>query len=434
MVATTPGSIWVIDIETVSNVTITSVTGGGGTWIHCSNCHAFDPATGHSVDAIYNLTGTGGTIGDNLTVNLSGLSGGNGPAINFTEFLPPAGATASLDASGSVFRSGCFNPSGNSTCTGVNLGTLSATDIIVTNPGASAPANWNAALPYTVTMNGGMFNLNTTDGSAPSITIGQRGQAPLFLSLAFKSTAGVFTPPAYLTQNSLVQFKQIQQTCNPTCTFTLPQATGAGHLLFVMSGALAFNSITNVTGGGTWTVPSGANTCRIQYTNTGTPSSSNELACAYALVSTAGATSITVTMSAGVNTGFAIWEIASSTGNPFTLDVQGSTVNGNNAYPHGQALTLGGANDVIFQAVFAPGGASSSSGLPYTYILHSGYGYFQFNNASEGMVLNSGPVATTPIWVDPQATENTAVFGIAFTSPGVSTAPNPPTGLTAIVH
>src|SRR5436309_11364188 len=100
------------------------------------------------------------------------------------------------------------------------------------------------------------------------------------------------------------------------------------------------------------------------------------------------------------------------------LDIQGSKVNGNSANPTGQPLTITGANDVIFQGLFAPGGISGGSFLPYTYIDHQGFGYIQFNNASEGMVLNSGPTAVTPVWVDPQATESTAVFGIAFTVAG----------------
>lgn len=401
---TKAGSVWVIQVMTPNNVTITSVTGGGGTWVKCPNCHTFNPSS-FSIDAWYNLSGNAGTT-QNITIKLSGLSGAFFN-INFFEALPPAGTTASYDDSGSVIRNNC------TTCTSVALSNITGTDIIFHNPGGASQASWNSwSSPYIEDMNGGAYSLNTTSGAAPTTTFTGNSN-PIFLAIAFKSSAGVFTPPSYQTQNSMLQFKQIQQTCNPTCTFTLPQATGAGHLLFVMAGALSFNFITNVTGGGTWTVPSGANTCRIAYTNSGTPSSNNELSCAYALTSTSGATSINVTMNSGTNTGFGIWEVASSTGLPFSLDTQGSTVNANSANPPGQPLSITGPNDVIFQGLFAPGGISGGSFLPYTAI-NGGFGYIQFNNASEGVVLNSGPVASTPIWVDPQATESTAVFGVAF--------------------
>src|SRR6267378_264767 len=70
---TQAGSVWVIGTSTPNNVTITSVTGGGGTWIKCPNCHIFNPA-GYSVDAWYNLTGNAGTT-QGITINLSGQSG-----------------------------------------------------------------------------------------------------------------------------------------------------------------------------------------------------------------------------------------------------------------------------------------------------------------------------------------------------------------------
>jgi hypothetical protein len=97
-------------------------------------------------------------------------------------------------------------------------------------------------------------------------------------------------------------------------------------------------------------------------------------------------------------------------------------------------LTLTGANDVIFQGGFAPGGSSGSSIYPYSYILHSGSGYILFNEATEILLLDSGPSPLTPVWVDPQATQNMAVFAIAFTAAGASNLPGPPTGLTAIVN
>src|SRR6266851_3909086 len=41
MLPTTAGTVWVVEIQTTTNVTITSVTGGGGSWQLCpaSSCH-----------------------------------------------------------------------------------------------------------------------------------------------------------------------------------------------------------------------------------------------------------------------------------------------------------------------------------------------------------------------------------------------------------
>jgi len=419
---TQPGSVWVIQVMTPNNVTITSVTGGGGTWIKCPNCHTFNPS-GFSVDAWYNLTGNAGTT-QGITINLSGASGAFFN-INFWEVLPPAGATASYDASGSAIGTNC------TTCTGVQLSNISATDVILTNPGGASHNAWNSwSAPYITTLNGGAYSLNTRSGTAPT-TVFAGPSNPSFLAIAFKSTAGIFTPPSYQNQNSIVSFQTVTQTCSPTCSIPV-QSTGAGHLLFVMAADLNNVHINSVSGGGTWVVPTGANTCQINYVQAG----NNAFSCAYVLSSTAGVSSISVTLSGNSSTGFGIWEIASSTGLAWTLDAQGSHVNVASAAPPGQSLTISATNDVIFQGGFAPGGASGVSVYPQTYIRSGGIGYILFNEASEAVLLNSGPgpAAPTPTWIDPQVTQNMAVFGIAFTAAGTSTAPNPPTGLTAVVH
>src|SRR5712692_5749867 len=74
MLPTTAGSVWAVIASTGNNVTISSVTGGGGTWTPCpaSSCHVFNSTLVRNVDAYYNLTGAGGTT--SVTVNLSGPS------------------------------------------------------------------------------------------------------------------------------------------------------------------------------------------------------------------------------------------------------------------------------------------------------------------------------------------------------------------------
>ena len=428
---TQAGSVWVVSTSTPNNVTVTSVTGGGGQWFPCPNCHISNPS-GYTVNAWYNLTGNAGTT-QNITINLSGTSGAFFN-IDFFEILPPVGATASLDDSGSTIGSNC------TVCTEPALN-VTATDMILYNPGGkAAQADWKAySSPVITDVNGGGFNLNTTSGAAPTMNLAVANN-PSMWAMAFKSTAGIFTPPSYQNQNSIVQFfsppGNNAPTCNPTCTLNLPQPTGAGHLLFVMAANLNNDHITSVSGGGTWIVPTGANTCQANWSLV--QASGAAFSCAYVLSSTAGVSSINVTLNGTSSTGFGIWEIASSTGSPWVFDTQGSHINSSlpNFSPPGQALTTQGTNDVIFQGGFVPGGASSGGSFyPQTYILHQGTGYILFNEASEAVLLNSGPAAPTPIWVNPQGNgQNTGVIGIAFTAAGVSTAPSPPTGLTAIVH
>jgi hypothetical protein len=91
-------------------------------------------------------------------------------------------------------------------------------------------------------------------------------------------------------------------------------------------------------------------TCQISYVQAG----NNAFSCGYVLSSVAGATNISVTLNGNSSTGFGIWEIATTSGT-FALDTQGSHVNAASFAPSGQALTLSGANDVIFQMGFVPG-------------------------------------------------------------------------------
>jgi len=411
---TQPGSVWVIQVMTPNNVTITSVTGGGGTWVKCPNCHVFN-SSGFSVDAWYNLTGNAGTV-TGITINLSGTSGAFFN-INFFEALPPPGTTAVYDDSGSVARAAC------TTCTGVNLN-ITGTDIIFYNPGGASQATWNSwSSPYVTDTNGGAFSLNATSGTAPTVLFDAVSN-PSLLAIAFKSTAGVFTPPT--PQYSIVNFKQYTQTCNPTCNLSFP-ATGSGHLLYLEAADLNNDHIVSASGGGSWVIPTGANTCQISYVQAG----NNAFSCGYVLSSVAGATNISVTLNGNSSTGFGIWEIATTSGT-FAFDTQGSHVNAASFAPSGQALTLNGANDVIFQMGFVPGGASAVSYYPQTYIDHNAT-YILFNEASESLLLDSGPVAHVPVWLNPQ-NNATPVTGVAFMTAGGPTPPNPPTGLTAIVH
>src|SRR5260370_26892012 len=42
---TTAGSVWIIQMQVPTHgVTMTNVTGGGGTWVHCPHCHLDNPS------------------------------------------------------------------------------------------------------------------------------------------------------------------------------------------------------------------------------------------------------------------------------------------------------------------------------------------------------------------------------------------------------
>jgi hypothetical protein len=411
---TTAGTVWAFLVTTTNDVTISSITGGGGNWQLCpaSSCHLFKgSAPAGNVDFAYNLSGNAGTT--QITINLSGSSGTVFGG-NFYEIMPPAGSTASFDTAGTASQSSCQGP-----CRGVPL-TLAGTDAVLEVLYANAPSAWNAwSSPFETTTNGDALYLNAPSGalSAPTATVRTPANGAVFTAIAFKSTLGSFTPPA--TAMSMVNAAWTNGgaiSCNPTCSLTIP-STGTGHLLYLESATLDGTHITSVGGGGTWVVPSG---CQIAI-----PSTGDTLSCAYVLSSTAGATSANITMSGSSAVTFALSEIA-STGGPFTFDVQGSATNGASLSPGGVPLTLTGTNDVIFQSIFVPGGTSGATWYP----LSNNWVFFN-NNAAQVALLNASS-GVRPFWVDEQ-NNTTVVTGVAFRT-GTALAPAPPTGLAAVVH
>lgn len=409
---TTAGSIWVLAIQTTNNVTMQSVSGGGGTWIHCPNCHGTN-ASGFNVDAWYNLTGTAGTS-QNISMTLSGSSG----AVfgeTFYEALPPAGSTASLDASGIATSVGC------QTCATPSL-TLTATDLVIINPGGASSHGFDSfPSPYITDWNGAGIGLNITPGTpTPSKTFKNASNNPAFFAIAFKSSLGNFTPPT--KRYSLVNQSESSATCT-NCSVTVP-ATGTGHLLYVQSASQNGAVIQSVSGGGSgWVVPSGAGTCKIAGAIFGVSSASSS--CAYLLSSTAGSTSLSVTMSGSSAANLGVWEVASTTGKPFTLDTQNSFYISTTSafYDNGPALTLAGDMDVVFQSAWIQGGSLGPTFYPLTNIPSNvipsvgGGNYLMLNQFSISALFDV-PIgaAPVPVWINPQH-DSIFVSGIAFNSP-----------------
>lgn len=419
---TTPGTVWVVAVETTNNVSISSVTGGGGAWTICSACSVYNPTLSDGLTVAYNIGGTGGT--NSITVNLSGSSGTN-LGVTFYELLPPAGTTASFDTAGTSTSSTC-----TTACQGASLTLSPNTDAILQIMGANGPTNWHGwSSPYLSLPLGDGLYLNATSGAAP--TINTHGTGAVISALAFKSSAGSFSPPPQ--PMSVVNYTNSPQTgCSPSCSVTIP-STGSGHLLYIEAANINNGFISSASGGGTWVVPTGANSCRISMVLSG----NDALSCAYVLSSTAGTTSVNVTMTGSSQTFFAVWEIA-STGGSFSLDQQGSATNSASPNPSGVSFcasgctspALTGSNDVIFQSSFVPGGTSSVSLYPMPRI--PGQGTMFYNNQAASAALLNTTNGAAPLWID-QQNQATIVSGLAFKT-GTGTVVAPPSGLTAVVN
>jgi hypothetical protein len=406
VIPTSAGSVMLVRIHTRNNVTISSVSGGGGTWQLCpaGSCHVYDATLNDNQDVAYSLSGTGGAT--NFTVNLSGAASGFFGG-NFIEFLPPPGSTPSLDATGTAPSSTC------TTCTGVPLA-ITATDLILqilSGNGAKGTNAWRAySAPYMTDYASDGINLNATNGLAPTITLPSAGAD--FTGIAFKTSLGSYTPPSL--SMSVVNYTAVQTgiNCSPSCSFSIP-STGSGNLLYLEAGSST--KISSVSGGGSWTVPSGC-----QLTVPG--STGGSLSCAYVLSSVAGASTVNVTMAGTGPTAFALWEVASSSG-PFSFDAIGSAQRAGSPVitVQGVPLTLSGSNDVIFQSAWISGGTNAISLYPGPEnpngqaILF--YSTATSANAGSAALLNTTN-GTAPIWINGGTNSaGNGVTGVAFSTP-----------------
>ena len=426
MIPTRSDTVWIFEISTVNDVTA-AVAGGGATWTECSQCTIF--LSGFRRNRIfYAIGGTAGST--NFQITLSGNSGSTF-AVSFVELLPPPGSTASFDAGGAVSSTTCTG-----TCSGVPL-TLTATDAVMQFLNRAAPADYKGwQSPYQTLPNGDGVHLNALAGAevAPVVNMQAGSPGAVFSAIAFKSTAGSFTPPAPGPM-SLVSFVDPDPAqglnglnCAPSCSLTVP-STGSGHLLYLEAANTSGVFLGSVSGGGTWAVPA---SCQIK----GGQSSGNALSCAYVLSSSSTpVTAINITMAGNANTNFAFYEVSSTTGS-FSLDTSSSATNAASRNPSGASLTLSpGATDVVFQSISVFGGTSSLSYFPDVRGCRSGCGpQFWNGQAASDALLNVSGSAPTPQWSN-QQNNATVVSGIAFkTTSGTAQAPNPPSGLTAVVN
>ena len=204
---------------------------------------------------------------------------------------------------------------------------------------------------------------------------GQQGiLAPILQGGTAAGSTHTFTKVQQVTSGSLA--------CSPTCNVTVA-STGTGHLLVVLavSPTTATALLSSISGGGTWVVPTGANTC-----SRGTVAEGG-VSCGYVLASTSGTTTVTLTMGVTQTYDVSFWEVSYTGAGPISVDAQNSGASTAAASPPGQALTLAGTSDAIFQNVATSSAQVTAISAPYTDFTNAGanfVGMAQTLNQSSG--------------------------------------------------
>jgi hypothetical protein len=354
-----------------------------------------------------------------MTINLSGTP--SNPYFELTEILPPkCGGSVCSSSVDAVTHS--YGAAGTCTtsCTGNSMsitGTDGIVGIIDTNSTQTAQG-----APYVIDNTGNMFALDVT--SAPAFTITLTGFYTV-TEVAFKSGGGSYSPtaPIFTWENPSLTSAgptfggpsrsgvQVNATCSPTCTFTPQTATGgtftspSGDILFIH--AAGNQTISSITGRGTWVVPTGANTCQ----NT----SVNDMSCGYVLSSTGGSGSIAVTMSGTCSScSFAFYDIGRSSGSS-ALDAQNSSSGVGTTVISGQTLSVTGT-DVCFDQITETGQTTTVS--TYLYPFPGGANFFS-------SFIGVGPIGSSLLQLNttsgaapkvlmPSAATSSASTGVCF--------------------
>lgn len=404
---TKAGSAIVVYITSVANVTISSVTGWtcGGTWTY-NTPHLYDSTNTANTAFAANVGNTGGCT--SMTVNVSAAPGANGITPGLEEFLPPAGATASIDTTSTSTNASCTNNCVMAPFDTTHGTALNGTDVVfefgslphsMTNVGGppNSGGTYNGCgTPFLQDQGGQCVALNVSPGS---MTIGNAevctaGTCPSaqyadFLGIAFTSNYGTFTlSPSQIWSVVNMQLLAVTNqttTCNPSCTLAL-QST-AGSKLFVLWAMSTLTSVQQTISSCTL----GATSCTIPSTGSSFcnnfESTVGSINCAYILSDPSGQTSLSITMSTNDTYYFGAYEIGKS-GGSVTLDTQGSVVNSSATNTvSGPTLTLSGTNDIVFQGII-------QGTVAATCVQASNYYELPYSNWTncDGQVF--GPVAT----------------------------------------
>lgn len=188
--------------------------------------------------------------------------------------------------------------------------------------------------------------------------------------------------------------------CSPACPAITVSSTGSGNLLVLhasnSNGGARF--VSSVSGGGTWVFPAG---CQDSNGSVGA------ISCGYVLSSSSGVTSITPTMNTSDNYAVAVYEVSRTSGT-WVLDTAPLfTLNSASATPAGQALTLTGSKDAIFQEIEVPAGPITAIGGGYNAITTT------FGNQGATSYLLNTTSGTAPTWTN-TTSQSSVVSAIGF--------------------
>jgi len=397
-VPSTSGSVLIaVMYSGTQNITVTSASSSGATWVHPAGCSVSSSANG-STDLAYSVNAPGGT--SSITVNTNSAAAFGTQII---ELLPPAGYTGAFDVCGSTTNGGsaCQN------CPGVAL-TTTGTDAIVqyNNSSGGTIVQWNSiSPPYILDSSGGDgLYLNTATGSiaAPTFNYTSSIQQQI-VAVAFTTTAPftVVTPVF-----SVVNYTAYNSSGSASYSITVPSTTAGnlGYLLVSTSTSVYLSSLT--CAGCTVVVPAA---CQI------TVNTSDALSCAYILSLPGSITSLSATLGSSATIGASFTEVHRTSGN-FALD--GSIVTATRAGQTGGGYTgatvtvSGSPFDVIFQGIFNSGGPFQPTLLPQPFIPGHAAGCVLGLNVC-GAVLTNATSGAAPIWPSNQNFQ-TGVLGVAF--------------------
>lgn len=345
-------------------------------------------------DLAYVAGGAGGA--NFITMNISGTPTGF-QFQEFGEIQPPncngTPCPTSVDNGGNGSTAGFNGTCGP--CTGPAF-TLTGTDgiieivdsgAVISSPSAAYPIDWI----------GNFFSFDNQSGAA--VTFNTNSSFSL-RGLSFKTNQGLYSPPtkpfSMLFLGPPANYTA-QATCSPACTaITLPTAlTATGKLIAVFAQSVPGSTqatIASITDNQseTWTVPTGANTCK----QTG---GTIDLSCAYVVTTTASSVStFTATASASTTMYFMFFEIGASTGTIAAGNQNSSHTTTTSAVILGQAPTItsgtSGAVNVCFDELGWAGSGTSPVEVGSTlYMQPQGANFFgQFTgNTANGATLVS---------------------------------------------
>jgi hypothetical protein len=345
------------------------------------------------------------------TFNNSAACGTSYCYAGFLEILPQPGYSALFDVTPTgVGYSSC------TACTGVSLtNTSTDVDVQITDteggPG-SAGVYWTG--PYFYDQAGNFIYLNAPIGPVTAPVLNQTAALGTFFAFSLKMNALPFTyPPQPFSLVSITRNESL--TCNPTCTLTLSNTTGSGHLLVLEAAATTSASISSAvtqTGGvttDTLTIPgpNGTNVCA----NSGTSGATTfGLGCGYYLNTTSGATTVKITMSTNATVGATVYEVSRNDAKSFALDAQGSLLPAASYQPSGVNLALTGP-DAVFALYAVQGGGCAQTIL----VGLAGYYFYTLNNLVQNAILLNTANGSPETYCNPQgATDASVVTKIAF--------------------